>query len=749
MKNLFGFILAGLLLALGAGAALGQTLTSDQADYEPGTLATLQGAGFQPGEEVHLLVLHADGTPATGVDHAQWSVVADQAGNFTAIWHVCEDDCVGSQLRATADGAGSGLHAEVLFWDSVTAVAIVSPAAFSMTPITSLPATVPVSITYSTSGTVLTSASVTILGSVSGNSAGRGFIVPTGANLSATLSVTIPVCTSQGIPWEPGENLLVTVRVTNSSSPSPTFKFSSAPDAYSLGTPSSGTWLTIACASGVVVSPNAGSDWVGALPSPAVSGACGVVNLTSDAPPSFPPGMTTVRWTALDDIGVPVQCVQTVTVTGASGGCSAPLLACDPAVTFGTNVGCAYDGPIAPPSVTNGCEPVSLTHNAPAAFPLGVTTLTWTATDAQGHVVTCPQTVTVVDDDRPVITLLGDNPATVECGSGPYADPGATASDVCAGILTVSPGRTKLNMNITGSYSVDYFVSDGNGNSATASRTVIVVDTQPPVVSLNGGTNLTVECHGSFVDPGASATDACAGPLPVAGSGSVNADVLGNYTLTYTATDPNGYVGTASRTVRVADTAPPVVTAPGSIMFPVCEYAPSLVGGATASDECSGLLAATASGVPAAGAAVGTYTVTWSATDPSGNTGTASQLITIGYGDVQGFLSPMMPAPTPILVKKGRTVPVKFALSTCAGLTTAIANISVTQLPGLPSESEMPLEPLGTSAADIGTRFRYAGDSGHYQFNLGTSNMAVNKSYRIRATLADGQTIDGFVTVNK
>ena len=38
---------------------------------------------------------------------------------------------------------------------------------------------------------------------------------------------------------------------------------------------------------------------------------------------------------------------------------------------------------------------------------------------------------------------------------------------------------------------------------------------------------------------------------PASVSGSVNANVVGTYTLTYTATDPSGNVGTAPRTLRL------------------------------------------------------------------------------------------------------------------------------------------------------------------------------------------------------
>src|SRR5207245_1744974 len=48
-----------------------------------------------------------------------WTVLADESGGFVTTWHVCEDDCFGATLEATADGESSGLHAEVLFTDAV------------------------------------------------------------------------------------------------------------------------------------------------------------------------------------------------------------------------------------------------------------------------------------------------------------------------------------------------------------------------------------------------------------------------------------------------------------------------------------------------------------------------------------------------------------------------------------------------------------------------------------------------------
>ncbi|MFE3872532.1 beta strand repeat-containing protein, partial [Flavobacterium sp. ZS1P70] len=119
------FLIANLFFA---SVAFGQaTLTSDKEDYAPGTTATFTGNGFQLGETVTFLVLHYDGTSDSGADHQPWTVkdgsVEDLDGMVNGIiittWHVCEDDCVGSTLIATADGIASGYHAAVVFTDAI------------------------------------------------------------------------------------------------------------------------------------------------------------------------------------------------------------------------------------------------------------------------------------------------------------------------------------------------------------------------------------------------------------------------------------------------------------------------------------------------------------------------------------------------------------------------------------------------------------------------------------------------------
>ena len=116
---------------------------------------------------------------------------------------------------------------------------------------------------------------------------------------------------------------------------------------------------------------------------------------------------------------------------------------------------------------------------------------------------------------------------TVECSQG-YVEPGATATDGCLGspVPVVITG-TVLSTN--GTYTVTYTATGASGVTATKTRTVIVSDSKAPIITLNGSNPMTVECGTGYVEPGATATDACdGGTLTVTITGTVLTKI-GNY----------------------------------------------------------------------------------------------------------------------------------------------------------------------------------------------------------------------------
>jgi hypothetical protein len=254
---------------------------------------------------------------------------------------------------------------------------------------------------------------------------------------------------------------------------------------------------------------------------------------------------------------------------------------------------------------------------------LGAYTITYSATDNQGTptadddlISTVTRAVHVVDTTAPVITLAGGNVLTVEC-HGAFTDPGATATDSCAGDFTsaIQVSGT-VDPNVVNTYTLTYTVSDASGNEATATRTVNVVDTTAPVITVSGDSPVTVECHGSYTDAGATATDAC-GVVSVNTSGGVDVNTPGTYTITYTATDGTN-TATATRTVNVVDTAAPTITLGGASTMTVECHTGFTDPGASAADACDTAVPVTASGIVNADVP-GTYTITYTASDDSGN----------------------------------------------------------------------------------------------------------------------------------
>lgn len=95
------------------------------------------------------------------------------------------------------------------------------------------------------------------------------------------------------------------------------------------------------------------------------------------------------------------------------------------------------------------------------------------------------------------------------------------------------------------------------------SETAAVSDTTAPVITLNGSAEMTITVGESYTELGATAVDAVDGSVAVVMTGSVDINTVGDYIITYTATDAAGNTTTADRTVHVAaapDNLPPAVT---------------------------------------------------------------------------------------------------------------------------------------------------------------------------------------------
>ncbi|MDC0264697.1 DUF5011 domain-containing protein, partial [Verrucomicrobia bacterium] len=185
----------------------------------------------------------------------------------------------------------------------------------------------------------------------------------------------------------------------------------------------------------------------------------------------------------------------------------------------------------------------------------GTYTLNYNVSDSAGNAaIEVQRTVHVVDQQGPVITLNGDASVNHEAGTV-YADAGATATDNVDGPVTVIT-EGSVNVNTAGTYTLTYSTTDSEGNEATPlTRTVVVADTTPPVITLVGNAIVDLAEGNVYADAGAIVADSFDTSVTVVDSGSVDDDTPGDYILTYNATDAAGNVApTVTRTVKIIDT---------------------------------------------------------------------------------------------------------------------------------------------------------------------------------------------------
>ena len=252
-----------------------------------------------------------------------------------------------------------------------------------------------------------------------------------------------------------------------------------------------------------------------------------------------------------------------------------------------------------------------------------------------------PSPVTV-DTSPPVITVTGDTTVNHEQGTT-YSDQGATAQDAVDGSVTITvTGSVEA---AAGTYTLTYSATDKAGNTATASRTIIVADTIAPTIALIGSETIAHEQGTNYVDAGATATDAVDDSVEIVTTGTLNTAIAGTYTLTYTATDQAGNISSATRTLVVADTAAPVITLTGAASINHEQGTNYVDAGATATDAVDDSVEVVITGTVNA-ATAGTYTLTYTATDQAGNISSTTRTLVVA--DTTG---PLITVPTDISVE--------------------------------------------------------------------------------------------------
>jgi hypothetical protein len=417
----------------------------------------------------------------------------------------------------------------------------------------------------------------------------------------------------------------------------------------------------------------------------------------------FNKGVTTVTWTATDGVTTAVTCSFTVTVANNQQ----PVITCPVAVNAdrNTNAGvCTYTAVLTEfdATATNNCGVTSLTYSLSGAttgtgttlagkvFNKGVTTVTWTATDGVTTAVTCSFTVTVKDNQQPVINCPvavnadRDADAGVCTYTAVLTEFDAIATDNCAVTsltYSLSGATTGTGTSLAGKVfnkgvtTVTWTATDGVATAVTCSFTVTVKDNQPPVITCPVSVNADRDADAGvctytavLTEFDATATDNCAvTSLTYSLSGATTGTGIslagkvfnkGVTTVTWTATDGVTTAVTCSFTVTVTDNQQPVINCPVAVNADrntntgVCTYTAVLTEfDATATDNCavtsltyslSG--ATTGTGTTLAGVVFnkGVTTVTWTATDGVTTAVTCSFTVTV-KANTTGCAAPATP----------------------------------------------------------------------------------------------------------
>ncbi|WP_338792744.1 HYR domain-containing protein [Bernardetia sp. MNP-M8] len=413
-----------------------------------------------------------------------------------------------------------------------------------------------------------------------------------------------------------------------------------------------------------------------------------VADLTNQV---FNVGITTITWTATDVNGnISLSDDFTVTVNDNQ----LPLLTAQTDFTRNADVGnCSFVNTDIPNGVASdncsvasysyvltGATTGTVTTLANQVFNVGITTITWTATDINGNISTSNEfTVTVNDNQLPLLTAQTDFTRNADVGNCSFVNtdiPNGIATDNCSVTsysYTLTGATTGTVADLTnqvfnvGTTTVTWTATDANGNvSLSDDFTVTVSDNQLPLLTAQTDFTRNADIGNcSFVNPAGignipngSATDNCSVAsysyvLTGATTGTVTTLVnqvfnVGTTTVTWTATDENGNVSLSDDfTVTVSDNQLPILTAKSNYTRNanngVCNFTNTDIPNGVASDNCSvasysyiltGATTGTVTTLANQVFNVGTTTVTWTATDTNGNISNSDNF-TVTVNDIQ------------------------------------------------------------------------------------------------------------------
>jgi HYR domain/PKD domain len=189
-------------------------------------------------------------------------------------------------------------------------------------------------------------------------------------------------------------------------------------------------------------------------------------------------------------------------------------------------------------------------------YPIGTTTITWTATDAAGNTATAQQAIHVIDAESPQLVAPADLAASTDPGAATATlTPGtATATDNAPGVSVSGVRDDGLPLGApyrVGTTSITWTATDGSANTTSAVQRIVVSDAEAPRIAVADLTVNATSPAGAVVTYSAAITDNVAVATSSCAPASGSAFAIGTTTVTCTAVDAAGNTATAAFTVTV------------------------------------------------------------------------------------------------------------------------------------------------------------------------------------------------------
>ncbi|WP_242086304.1 HYR domain-containing protein [Aestuariivivens sediminis] len=361
----------------------------------------------------------------------------------------------------------------------------------------------------------------------------------------------------------------------------------------------------------------------------------------------FPVGTTTVTYSATDAAGnTSALCTFDITVVDNE----APIISGCPSDFSQNNdaANCSAVVTWTEPTAADNCTASgslnwSKSHNPGDVFPVGTTTVTYSATDAAGNTsALCTFDITVVDNEAPIISgcpsnITLDN-APGQCGNTATWTP-PTASDNCSFTLSnnYSPGDT-FNVGTT---TVTYTATDPAGNTDSCSFTVTIIDNELPIavcqdisidLDADGEVKPNRKLFPDDIDGGSS--DNCNFNLAFANgfNGQFDCSDVGVNIITLVVTDASGNQSMCDAQVTVVDANTPPVAVCKDITVQLDATGNATITGMdidNGSSDLCGIASYTATPNTFDCSNIGTNNVVLTVTDYSGNTATCNATVTV------------------------------------------------------------------------------------------------------------------------